>query len=151
MTPTPKHQIWKVNLCDAVLGGIMRTRHMKAFTWRSVLDELESRKLQHCSLELSNGRCPGCDYITAHGISYKHVLHPLGVQRCYIWLYRVANVYSYRRGLWRCLFDYNRQCESLSSWNGQQDDSTLFYVLLEMKESWGTLKRISGYFRLVIP
>ena len=59
----------------------------------------------------------------------------------YIWLYRVANVYSYRRGLWRCLFDYNRQCESLDTWNGQQDDSTLFLCLAGNKGIVRNFKR----------
>lgn len=103
----------------------------KAFTLRPVLDVSESRKLRYCSLEHGNGRCPGCD---------------ISQPKVYLWnifcfLFSVTkygtpygdSVYSYWRGLWRCLFDCNRQCESLDTWNGQQDDSTLFYVMFKYK------------------
>ena len=55
----------------------------KAFTRRFVLDELKSRKLQYCSLEHSNGRCPGCDYTTI-GVSYKHWSYSYKYERCAI-------------------------------------------------------------------
>ncbi len=37
-------------------------------------------------------------------------------------------LYSYRRGLWRCLFNLNRQYQSLSAWNGQQRNVPRFFV-----------------------
>jgi len=41
-----------------VQGGGGKWKHIKAFTWRFVLDGLKLRKLQGIVKELCNGRCP---------------------------------------------------------------------------------------------
>ena len=61
---------------------------MKAFTRRSVWDPSNLANSHYCCLELSNGRCPGCDYITTYGVS---CIPPHFV--CGLWVHRKGGVY----------------------------------------------------------
>ena len=76
-----------------------------------------------------NGRCPGCDYINPRGDLASIDCILLGCsQMYYIGFFTVLIFIS----AWALTLSvrYNRQCKSLDSWNGQQDDSTLFLCLL---------------------
>ena len=99
---------------------------MKAFVWRSVWDESNLANSKIKVLNLANDRCPGCDYIISRR-PHKHGLYPFGINLIVFEIIRNGE-YSYRRGLWRCLFNFDRQCKSLDSWNRQQDDSTLLFA-----------------------
>lgn len=76
----------------------MGTRHdiMKAFTWRFVLDELESSKSHIEILNLATVDGSGVNHITIFGVFKQHDLY--SVQLCLFGSFHVK-CYSYRRGL----------------------------------------------------
>ena len=87
--------------------GCMCLRHNgKAFTRRSELDSQELRKLQSCQRQC-NGRCSRDVFI--HIPYYGYGI--LRIARCQISVQGI--VYSYRRGLRRCSFRQDGQCEGL--------------------------------------
>ena len=122
---------------------------MKAFTRRCVWDESNLATYRILVLNLATVDVPGV-IISLLWRPCKHGLYLFGHNIIvYIGLPKVVQAksriakfawafcwgigyfawwsdYSYRRGLWRCLFNQNRQCKSLDSWDGQQDDLTLF-------------------------
>ena len=97
------------------LGG-HNTRHMKAFTWRSVWDSSKfSQNFQSC-LELSNGRCP---WVWLYHSCFQQWEDCIYANRCNLSVLVIGiSIFSYRRGLWRCLFNKIRQCEK-PRWVGQ--------------------------------
>ena len=151
--PTPYRvfcvaDIWKC-CTERELGGMCGPDIMKAFTRRCVWDESNLATYRILVLNLATVDVPGV-IISLLWRPCKHGLYLFGHNIIvYIGLPKVVQAksriakfawafcwgigyfawwsdYSYRRGLWRCLFNQNRQCKSLDSWDGQQDDLTLF-------------------------
>ena len=85
-------------------------------------------------IEQSNGRCPWVWLIHAPHSSYYSNIAGLG--EFLVSPERMGNMRdgcirkSYRRGRWRCLSWQVRQCESLSTWDGQHGtvSTSSFYV-----------------------
>jgi len=80
------------------MGGKDDSRHIKAFidalfkTFRNLANN------RYLCLELSNGRCPGCDYISL--VMYASMAsHHLWMVDAVVFIGSRGNVYSYRRGL----------------------------------------------------
>ena len=109
------------------LGCDDNPRHIEGVYSTLSLRHIESSKFNNLSLERSNGRCPGVWLHQSRGDLVSSYCTFMGAL-CLFTEVSLRRRISYRRGLWRCLFDYNRQCESLSVWDGQQDDSRFFCV-----------------------
>lgn len=107
---------------------------------RFVLDVSESRKFSNSVLNLATVDAPGV--IMNHAGLYLKF-------RCIVFNVSLNSqtyllVISYRRGLWRCLFNRIGQCESLDTWDGQQKS----HAFLSISERWPFLGGINGFFEL---
>ena len=120
---------WQHQMLKRVLGG--RSRHIKkAFTWRFVLDILKSRKFLNPVMNLATVDAPGVIFHNRTCI-YKGIIVPIWVHYISYMYVNSAKWNLIRRGLWRCLFNWIRQCESLKMWDRQQAVPTsLFFCRL---------------------
>ena len=106
-TPAPR-QVWSSRIrLNPYEAGIGRENGNRKTYGRRLLDALfETHRnlanLRYQSLEHSNGRCPGCDHITAGGVSCQPELYSCSGTRASCINTRCTarlSISSYRRGL----------------------------------------------------
>ena len=108
------HAVWSMVKSKDIsmqsgLGWDDNPRHIKGVYSTRSLRHIESSKFNNLSLERSNGRCPGVWLHQSRGDLVSTYCTLMGE----LYLFTEVSLrlrISYRRGLWRCLFNLDRQC-----------------------------------------